>query len=262
MLQGLESLLGSLGLVVGVTYVIGGLIVNLNLSQYGVTEYQIVRVKYLAVGMTFLINAVWNLMPGALAAFALLIWLPSPWWWVIAIFSLLAGVWLLWFWARPRTSAAGVKVLGWQLGCWRFWVIVTAAAWVYPLMVMIRQWIAPQSDVFSVLLAALAFLVGVLACVGQVYYYGRYIYGDIGSLFGGVDPIGSGQLVRVQLSGKPEDIEVLQGMGIPIARPGLTDAVMLIDETETHYLIGIPHQIGHRAVKVVKEMVRAILYLN
>ena len=33
MLPGLESLIGSLGLVVGVTYLVGGLIVNLNLSQ-------------------------------------------------------------------------------------------------------------------------------------------------------------------------------------------------------------------------------------
>ena len=262
MLSGLESLIGSLGLVVGVTYLVGGLIVNLNLSQYGVTEYQIVRVKYLAVGVTFLVNSVWNLLPAAMAAFALLVWLPPQWWWAIAIFSLLAGMWLLWFWARPSATASGVKFLRWQLGYWRFWVVVTAAAWVYPLMVVMRQWIAPQSDVFSILLAAVAFLVGVLACLGQAYYYARYIYGDIGSLFGGVDPIGSGQLVRVQLSGKPEDIEPLQSLGVPIARPGLTDVVSLIDETETHYIIGLPQETGHRAVKVVKDIVRAILYLN
>ena len=40
----------------GITYVIGGLIVNLNLSRRGVVEYQVLKVKYLAVGMIFLFH--------------------------------------------------------------------------------------------------------------------------------------------------------------------------------------------------------------
>ena len=108
-------------------------------------------------------------------------------------------------------------------------------------------------DVYSILLVAVAVIVGVLACLGQAYYYARYIYGESRSLFGGIDPIGSGQ---------PDAIEPLQSLGVPMARPGLTDVVMLIDETETHYLISIVQETGHRAIKVAKDVVRAILYLN
>jgi len=41
-------------LVVGITYIIGGLIVNLNLTRRGLVEYQILKVKYLVVGIIFL----------------------------------------------------------------------------------------------------------------------------------------------------------------------------------------------------------------
>ena len=40
--------------VLGIIYIIGGLIVNLNLTRRGIVEYQILKVKYLAVGMIFM----------------------------------------------------------------------------------------------------------------------------------------------------------------------------------------------------------------
>ncbi len=40
----LESLISFAGVALGATYLVGGLVVNLHLSRYGVTEYQILRV--------------------------------------------------------------------------------------------------------------------------------------------------------------------------------------------------------------------------
>jgi hypothetical protein len=40
--------------LLGITYVVGGLIVNLNLARRGLVEYQILKVKYLPVGFIFL----------------------------------------------------------------------------------------------------------------------------------------------------------------------------------------------------------------
>src|SRR6185436_6743107 len=42
--------------LLGLTYIIGALIVNLNLTRRGVVEYQILKVKFLAVGLIFLLQ--------------------------------------------------------------------------------------------------------------------------------------------------------------------------------------------------------------
>ncbi|HLO31617.1 MAG TPA: hypothetical protein VK249_20865, partial [Anaerolineales bacterium] len=58
--------------ILGIVYIIGGLIVNLNLTRRGVVEYQILKVKYLAVGMIFLVHflgiVLFTIIPSALIA--------------------------------------------------------------------------------------------------------------------------------------------------------------------------------------------------
>src|SRR5215467_8392119 len=45
-------------LILGAAYILGGLIVNLHLSRFGVTEYQVLRIKYLVVGLIYLANTI------------------------------------------------------------------------------------------------------------------------------------------------------------------------------------------------------------
>ena len=57
-------------LALGFIYIVGGLIVNLNLTRRGIVEYQVLKVKYLAVGIIFMFQflgvVLFTLIPVAL----------------------------------------------------------------------------------------------------------------------------------------------------------------------------------------------------
>jgi hypothetical protein len=57
----------------------------------------------------------------------------------------------------------------------------------------------------------------------------------------------------------------LESLGVPTTEPGVTGDVLLIDETDKQYIIGLKPVQGQesaqeRTLKVSKEMVQAILY--
>ncbi len=89
----------------GAAYLVGGLVVNLPLSRYGVTEYQILRVKYLVVGLTYLTNYLASLLLAVIPAFLLATAdLIAPQFVLIA--SLIASLFLLWFWGGRGATAS------------------------------------------------------------------------------------------------------------------------------------------------------------
>jgi len=99
----IETLISLAGLALGATYVIGGLIVNLHLSRYGVTQYQILRVKYFVVGLTYFTNFIAILFLAAIPALFVVasnLLLQQ----IFLIASLLASVGLLWLWGKSTHS--------------------------------------------------------------------------------------------------------------------------------------------------------------
>lgn len=252
MIQTIQSLAGIAGLLLGGTYVVGGLIVNLHLSRYAVTEYQIVRAKYLAVGLVFLINSVFSLTLAALPAI-LLSGLPVFAHQVAFAVTLLAFVWVLRLWNWPER--AGRLVTRWP---WRMWVILNLLMGIFPLLAIFRLSVTRIVTPADMIFAVESGIGAVLLLTGQVYYYAQHLYGHTDQS----DPIGSGILVAIQLSGQKDDIKHLGLLGVPILQPTLTAPVALIDETADHYLIGIEHAGAIRAIKIRKDIVQAILYLG
>src|SRR4051812_9599239 len=101
--MGIETLLSSAGLILGLVYVVGGLIVNLSLSQYGVTGYQVLRAKYLAVGLTFLTNFAAIIFLATIGAF--LIIAANDFVQQMALLaSLVASICLLWLWGKAMPA--------------------------------------------------------------------------------------------------------------------------------------------------------------
>jgi hypothetical protein len=258
----MQTIAGAVGLVVAITYVIGGLIVNLHLSRYGITEYQILRVKYLVVGLTYLTNFIAVLFLAAIPA-TLLIESSSLLQYVFLVASLLASVWLLWLWGRPLRTSKQRTLRSW--GSWWFWLVLSTVSSIFPIMIGIRLLLNALITFESGVLIILAFLASVLSFIGQIYYYARYLYGHpnptFGS-FGSVDPIGMGIPVKIRLAGEAKDISLLKSMGVPSVQPELTDDLVLLDETDTHYIVGIPIDGDIRAAKVKKDIVKSILYLG
>ena len=57
----LQTILSGSALVLGFMYLVGGLIVNLNLARRGIIEYQILKVNYLVVGLISLVSLIFSL---------------------------------------------------------------------------------------------------------------------------------------------------------------------------------------------------------
>jgi len=249
-----QSIIGAVGFFVGVIYIVGGLIVNLHLSQFGITEYQILRIKYLVVGLTYLTNFGALLLLAALPALVLTIAAPLIQQ-AALVLSLLASVALLWLWGRSSAKSRQAVFRSWIS-----WLVVGTLSSIFPLMASLRVVFRGQVDVESGVLLIQAILAGTLAFIGQTYFFARFLYGRPTSTFGSVDPIGMGIPVNVQLAGDAANISLLKKMGVPSLQPELTDTVLLLDETDTHYILGTSSGTSIQALKVDKNIVKAILY--
>lgn len=252
----LQTLIGVSGLVLGATYVVGGLIVNLHISRYGIIQYQVLRVKYLVVGLTYFTNFIAVLLlatvPATLVVTSNLLLQQ-----VFFIASLLASVSLLWLWGKSAPSKS-------FFFSWRFWVIVGSISSIFPSLVVIKLgliWgLGKSINYETVLILVQACIAGVLSFVGQTYYYARHLYGRHNVVFGATDPIGTGIPIQVQLTGEKNKISLLANIGVPMLNPETTDKILLLDETDTHYIIGISQDTKLQAVEVAKDIIKAIRY--
>jgi hypothetical protein len=254
----LEVLLGASAVIVGTIYIVGGLIVNLHLAQHGVTEYQVVRVKYFVVGFTYLLNLV-ALTALALLPALLIATLDFYTQQVFLVLSLLASLLLLILWGNDRLTTR----MGRAFRPWYLWVIIGAIASSYPLSVFFRTLFgAGGSGVAfeSMILIFEAILAGALAFIGQTYFYARHLYAAPSALFGSMDPIGVGVPVEVRLAVKEEAMIGLLELGLPKLGEQTLGPLSLLDETDTHYIVRVPDVTRFRAIKIEKEAVRAILY--
>lgn len=251
-----STLLSTTGLLLGMTYLVGGVIVNLHLSRFGITQYQVIRVKYLAVGLTYLTNFIAILLLSAIPALFLLT-LPFALQQLFMVISLLASVTLLWLWGTHAQYRPFVY-------SWRFWVILGTLSSIFPLAILIRTTLsvtligAIRYELAVTVVEAV--LASFLSFIGQTYFFARHLYGRSNTVFGSVDPIGMGIPVRVQLAGEAANILLLAKLGIPAQQPEVTDTVLLLDETDKHYIVGIVQKDGVHAFEVAKDLVAAIRY--
>jgi len=259
MIDVLQTILSGSALVLGFTYIVGGLIVNLNLTRRGITEYQILKVKYLVVGLIFLLHSIGVFALGAIPAFFLLAVADNR---LIVqllnIISMLVASSLIVIWAKVPKDTASI------FGQWRFWLFTSALGAVFPMMILIRQILAPMFDVYSVVLMVQAVISAVLAFMAQIYHYSVFYYGRPRPT-GALDPIGIGIPTPVQLACDEDGIALLGSLGVPMTQSGVTGDVLLIDETDKQYIIGLKDVQGQepveeRTLKISKEMVQAILY--
>jgi hypothetical protein len=243
--------------LLGITYVIGGLIVNLNLARRGVVEYQILKVKYLAVGFIFLFHFMGVLLFTGVPAFLLL--LPASdllLAQVLNLLSVLASLALFYVWAHypPNTKSF--------LSRWSFWFAISVVAMLFPLLVLMHQMLLPARNLDWIINSILGVTTGALAVMAQLYHYSSFYYGRPSGL-GALDPIGIGIPTRVNLLCDETTSADLKQLGLPIEKNIIQD-VYLIDETDQHYLLGLEQVPGgagnNETYKIEKRVVRVILH--
>ncbi len=252
MLELIQLIVSISALSLSFLYLTGGLIVNLNLSRHGLTEYQILRVKYLVVGLVFCLNSIGNLILSIIVSLFLL-WIGVSIE-IIAIISFIASGTLLFLWARAGT----------RKNPWLKYVVLATSSYLFPFVIFLQQLVRSNTSVYAIVFIALAFLLLVLSYVGQTYYYATNLYGRQTWDIWAKDPIGKGSSIWIQIAGKNEDVNLLAKLGLTKLDEGLTDMIELVDETNSHYIVLIEgqHDGTRQAVKISKDMVKAIMYFD
>lgn len=257
LMQFIQNIATGGAIFVSITYIIGGLIVNLNLARRGLVEYQILKVKYLVVGIIFLLQAIgvftFAAIPGlalTLAQFESIYVLE-----VINIISMLASLSLLLAWARLRAGASSIFT------GWTYWFLASSIGAIFPVMILLRQLIFPLNHVVRYIILGQAVLTAVLTGMAQLYHYSAFYYGRK-HIAGALDPIGVGIPTRVRMAFDETEIRILKNLGMVVKENNITGDLFLIDETDRYYIISYYHSNDdtERTVKIEKDSVKAILY--
>jgi len=245
----------------GFIYIIGGLIVNLNLTRRGIVEYQVLKVKYLVVGMIFMFQffgvVIFTMIPAVLFfSFSYNTTAVQIINQITSILSILAALALLIVWSRypPNTRSL--------VGKWWFWFVLSVLAMLYPLFVLLHQALAPNTSFEWISNSILAVLVGALTILAQIYHYSSFYYGRPSST-GALDPIGMGIPTRVNILCDTSLSPALKEMGLSVQKNIIRD-VYLIDETSDQYIISqeqVPGGAGNnKSYKINKNLVKVILH--
>jgi hypothetical protein len=255
LMQFIQNIATGGAIFVSITYIVGGLIVNLNLARRGLVEYQILKVKYLVVGIIFLLQAIgvftFAAIPGLALTLAQIesIYVLE----IINIISMLASLSLLLAWAR---LGAGSIFTGWT-----YWFLASSIGAIFPVMVLLRQLIFPLHHVVRYIILGQAVLTAVLTGMAQLYHYSAFYYGRK-HIAGALDPIGVGIPTRVRMAFDETEMRILENLGVLVKDNNITDDLFLIDETDRYYIISFYHgkEDTERTVKIEKDSVKAILY--
>jgi hypothetical protein len=252
-------------LILGIAYIIGGLIVNIHLSAYGVTEYQILRIKYLVVGLVYLVNCIILIVAAGLISIVLMSVSVvggiavgesiQVYFNVIFSISFFSSLALLFIWIFDKTIVRRKWLF---LKSWWTYIILTIIALIFPLSLISIQ--LGVVSLINPLFPVMLILIICIGTLGQLYFYSRNLYGN--PTLEGFDPIGMGIPVRVQLAGEESAITLLNEMGITRASANITNNVSLLDETDSHYIVSTKLTTGTKIYKVDKTMIKGLVYLE
>jgi hypothetical protein len=247
---------------IGIVYIIGGMIVNLNLTRRGVVEYQILKVKFLAVGLIFLLHFLGVVLFAAIPVVLIA---------TFAIDPTEEGALLVQALSIPSIVAAFILLFVWSLNSpstssfvahWWFWFLLSVTATVFPLYVLLHQMLVPVTTFEWTLNTILGILVGALALMAMIYHYSSFYYGRPAGL-GTLDPIGMGIPTRVDLLCDEKVSADLTDLGLPLKK-NIIHNIYLIDETSEHYIVSqerVPGGEGNnQTYKIDKDLVKVILH--
>jgi hypothetical protein len=243
----------------GITYILGGLIVNLNLARRGLVEYQVLKVKYLAVGVIFLLQFTGVLMVSSILAFMLLpqthdIFIVQG----LNLISVLASLGLLHVWTLHRSTALSF------LRLWRSRFMLSVAAMVFPVLVFLYQVFRSDSSLDWIVNSVLAVATGALALMAHIYHYATFYYGQPAAGFYTSDPVGMGIPTAVNLLVDQKISEALSELGLRVQN-NIVQGVYLVDETSQHYIVSeeqVPGADGkNKTYKIDKSLVNVILHM-
>lgn len=258
----IQNIATSSAIVLSVMYIVGGLIVNLNLARRGLVEYQILKVKYLVVGIIFLLQVIGVFVFACLPALLLsLIDTNNLYFYeILNIVSMLASISLLLAWARLTASSKS------YFTSWSYWFIASSIGYLFPALQVFREILFPLHHVLRMVINGQAVLTAILTFLAQIYHFSAFYYGVPSKFVGSLDPIGIGIPSRIKIACTSENSALLKNLGVSVNKQNVTGELFLIDETDNNYIVAfelLPAEKSHLGtLKIDKSIVKAILFLT
>jgi len=245
----------------GIIYIIGGLIVNLNLARRGIVEFQILKIKYLATGIVFITQSIGSLILAMILGIIVITYqVPSAWLQGVNIISLTAAFSLFAAWMRLPPGSKSF------FASWWYWLMASVIGATFPAIIFIQHFLKPEPpDVFQAVLAVQAFLTGLLMLLGQIYHYAVFYYGKPQVGYGTLDPIGVGIPSRIRIACTPENSSLLKNLGVNFNKQNVTSDLFLVEETDHDFIVAFeafPFEGKNTGtLKIDKSLIKAMLYL-
>lgn len=267
----IQKVLGILAILIGGVYLTGGLIVNLHLSRFGVSEYQLLKAKYLAVGLNFLASLTMLVLSVSFVCAFL-----SP---VHSLSSLqirlvISTIALLWTallyysqgfrnWSK-RFGVCIFRRAKQEAISFCLWILSVIGIALYPMSVAFSYgWMVSDLDILqqSSLYLGIAVLYGVSGLMLATLYFGVEIYANpVPTGPQAADFIGTGKPQIVQFVGDKDVFKLLKQLGIPLETSRLTAELGLLDETGDYYLVVVPDGNSRKAFKIRRDGIKGIAF--
>jgi hypothetical protein len=264
-----QKLIGILALGVGGLYILGGFIVNLHLSRFGVTEYRLLKAKYLAVGLQFLFGS--SIVMGLIFIFNLIV--PIRTLQDLQIRLIVSLIFLLLstlayynqkfhaqikhFWVKFLRQSEEAAVF-------HTWSLMMFGMGLFPISLAVSYNsinIITANTEYLHLFILMGLLDGIAGFALVILYFGVELYANPVPMGPeAADFIGTGKMQKVQFVGKSEDIELIKQLGIPLETHCRTTELGLLDETDDYYLVVIYKGEEGKAIKIHRELIKGIAY--
>ncbi len=209
-----------------ISYILGLLIVNLDLSSYGITRLDMLRLKYLVVGIIYSITIAVHAAISIPIAF-LLSNLSSWYFDSITIFTYLGLVISYFIFVNKPIK---IKIRPYIFIT--IWLLISVATIAVPMRIFAFPISADQIYEKNI-----GYGIIVMYSIVHTFFYGFYIHGKRTfegkrPIFPGISAPGSVEILFI-----PNKLEFLEDLGIPLVSTNKTQTVLLIDQTQDEIII-------------------------
>jgi len=250
-----------IGLILGIIYGVGLIIVTIHLNRYGITNIYLMRTKYLVVGFTYFLHTLGIRVLSALAVLGCILLLDlNTSMYILVPISALGYIALFCFsyysrflehliqrLSKRKSSSSGH--IKWRIAIFCCFLLF----WYCIIQSFLSDNIAFQ--VLSIVLLAAISLIGII-------YYTRFLYlAPISVGTPVLELIGSGRPIQVRLTVDKAAIPGLKRHGLFTSDDEISKPVYLLDETEKYLIILVGLDAEKKATRVSKSIVHSIIYL-
>lgn len=250
----LQTVVSILGIAAVLMYLIGGLIVFLYLAKYGVVEYQILQTKFLVIGVYYFVIIIASVLLSFIPAILLIYTSNSVYNFLFLLSISISIIFMILRFQIDETRNGFIALL--------ILVLLGSISFIFPIIAIIKASLNNTSIFDSNILIFQASIIFLLSFISQAYYYANCIYGKKRLFFSRNEAFGIGTPIRIKIASDKETITLLSNIGIPVNQEYITEEIVLLDESDRHYIIGIPTKNSYKAVKVSKEAVKSVIYID